>query len=345
MRYSFRAGSRLLPIFYVCAALFAVWRPTGVARAVPPVRPVPPANAGLRLGAQTENTSFKFAVTADMRYYAGSGDYDSLSYFRGAATAIAGLPGIEFMVTPGDMDPVPEVRWTIDQVLGSAFTWFPVVGNHELPNAGYESSEGANMAWLRSYDYGAVNPGPSGCPETTFSFDYLNVHFVMLNEYCDVGGEGATTGDIPDHLYNWLLDDLVNSQKEHILIFGHEPAFPQPDAENGRLRHASDSLNFFATNRDRFWSLLQSTGVLAYICGHTHNYSLYRQHGVWQLDAGHARGLGDPGARSTFVIFSIEGGNVFYQTYRDDSAGGSYTLRYQGFLESSNPVFLPLLHR
>ena len=198
------------------------------------------------------------------------------------------------------------------------------------------------MTWLRGYDYGSVRPGPSGCPETTYSFDSANIHFAVLNEYCNEAGDDVTDGDIPDHLYNWLVADLAATTKEHIFVVGHEPAFPQPDADNGRLRHETDSLNAHVAHRDRFWNLLKSEGVVAYICGHTHNYSLVRIDGVWQLDVGHARGLGDPGARSTFSYIHVNGTAITYETYRDDANGGPYSLTHAG-TPVGGSAYLPLV--
>jgi hypothetical protein len=250
------------------------------------------------------------------------------------------------MVSPGDIDPPANVLWTITQTLGITYTWYPVVGNHELPGAGYENNPGDNMNWLNSYAYGPVNLGPTGCPTTTYSFDYQNAHFVMLNEYCDSSGDDVTSGNVPDHLYNWLMNDLSNTNKAHIFVFGHEPAYPQPDADNGRVRHLGDSLDQYPTNRDRFWNLLRDKGVVAYICGHTHNYSAVEIGGVWQLDAGHARGEGDTGARSTFIIIHIDSDIITFQTYRDDASGGPYTLASTGTLAQANTyIYMPLVVR
>ena len=278
-------------------------------------------NDSLRGDSGSEN-SFVFAVTADMRAYAGPGLRDTSEYFRGAVEAIAALGESAFMVSPGDIDPPDNVFWTITRTLGVTYTWYPVVGNHELPGYGSEPSYGYNLDWLRAYDYGTVNPGPTGCPTTTFSFDVKNAHLVMLNEYCDSDGANATWGDVPDHLYDWLVDDLSSTNKAHVFVFGHEPAYPQPDADNGRERHMDDSLNHYAATRDRFWDLLRDTEVTAYICGHTHNYSALKIDGVWQLDAGHARGIADTGAPSTFLMIHVEGDGVMLKTYRDDAAGG-----------------------
>jgi hypothetical protein len=284
--------------------------------ALPPTRAAGPA--------------FAFVVASDMRQWAGPGAYDTPDYFRGAVEAIGGRGPGELMLSPGDIDPVGGVYWTITSTLGSDYAWFPIVGNHELPGAGNESSPGANMAWLRAYDYDANGPGmppdlvragPAGCPETTFSFDYGNAHFVVLNQYCDESGDTATDGDVPDHLYDWLVADLAATDREHIFVFGHEPAFPQPDADNGRLRHENDSLNKYPAHRDRFWAFLSMPRVRAYFCGHTHNYSAVQIDGVWQIDAGHARGMGDTGAPSTFLIVHVDGPQVRFEAYRDEHDG------------------------
>jgi hypothetical protein len=271
------------------------------------------------------DSPFTFVVVADMRYYSGPGTYNTCEYFKGVCEAINATGKGIFMVSPGDIDPTVDVKWTITDTLASSYLWYPAVGNHELPNAGSESYPGANMDWLRDYDYDAngvgippdiVNTGPAGCPKTTYSFDYENAHFVVLNEYCDVGGDTVTDGDIPDHLYNWLVADLATTSKAFIFVFGHEPAYPQPDADNGRIRHLGDSLDKYLTNRDRFWNLLRTEEVTAYICGHTHNHSAVRINGVWQIDVGHARGQGDTGARSTFLKVSVSNNQVTYETYR-----------------------------
>ncbi len=298
-----------------------------------------------RIQAQSQPDSFTFAVAADMRDFAGSGKYDTLQYFKGAAQAIKDTGGAAFLISPGDLDPPASVRWTVDEVLGSGYRWLPVVGNHELPGAGSEASSGANMAYLRAYDYGAVHPGPAGCPTTTFSFDYANAHFAVLNEYCDAGGDTHADGDVSDLLYTWLSADLAATHQAHIFVVGHEPAYPQPDEDTGRLRHLGDSLDKHPANRDRFWGLLQAYQVTAYLCGHTHDYSAVQIDRVWQIDSGHARGLGDTGAPSTFVLVQVKGPEVIFLTYRDDMHGGAYTRRYSGTLEQAFKIHLPLVGR
>ena len=113
--------------------------------------------------------------------------------------------------------------------MGQDYLWYPVAGNHELPGQGNESYSGENMALLRTYDYDQngvgvspdiLNAGPSGCPETTYSFDYENSHFVVLNEYCDTTGDAVTSSNVSDHLYNWLVNDLQATTQEHVFVLG-----------------------------------------------------------------------------------------------------------------------------
>jgi hypothetical protein len=223
-----------------------------------------------------------------MRDYTG----DNMLYFRGACERIATGGEGDFMLSPGDIDPPELVYADIQTYIGIDYPWYPVVGNHEAETV-------SDMTWLRDFNLDGnslpniVNSGPANGVETNYSFDYGDAHFTVINEYYNGGSDTATDGDVPDALHNWLNDDLSNTLQPIKFMIGHEPAFPQADEESGRLRHGDDSLNAHEANRDRFWNTLVDRGVTAYICGHTHNFSVYFYNGVWQIDVGHARGFGD----------------------------------------------------
>lgn len=266
--------------------------------------------------------SFSFAVTADIRDYTGT----NVNYFRGVCERLFYGGAGDFMISPGDIDPPSKVYNDIQEYIGTDYNWYPVTGNHEA-----ETPD--DMNWLRAYNLngnllpGIVNTGPPGGEETTYSFNYGNVHFIILNEYFDNNNDTATNGDIPDQLYTWLVDDLNSNSNPVTFVFGHEPAFPQPDEESGRLRHEADSLNQYTSNRDRFWTALKSSNVTAYYCGHTHNYSKTRIDSVWQIDAGHARGTGDTGSRSTFLmVYVMDDNKVWLSTYRLNLTSNQYEL-------------------
>lgn len=263
-----------------------------------------------------------FAVAADMRQYTGG----NMDYFRGAVERISFGGAGDFMISPGDIDPPAGVLQTIGTYIAAGYPWYPVTGNHESETA-------EDMSWLRTYNPdgnslpNAVNGGPAGAEQTCYSFDYGSAHFVVLNQYYDGFSDAGSDGDVVAGLYDWLAADLAANAQPLIFVFGHEPAYPQPDEDNGRARHMTDSLNAHEANRDAFWALLESKGVTAYVCGHTHNYSVYKQGTVWQIDVGHARGYGDTGARSTFVMFYLmQGGSVWIYTYRLDFNTRNYVL-------------------
>lgn len=282
--------------------------------------------------APTIEARFSFVVNGDTASHAGSGEMDTSQYFRGMAESIAALPDVRFLITAGDTTPPGDTRWTMDQYLGKDFLWFPAVGNHEL--------NFADLNWLHEYNYdpngseepNLVNKGPSGCEETTYSFDYLNAHFAVINVYCDVGDEMRTDGAIVDHLYEWLKADLETTQKEHIFVIGHEPAYPQPDASAGIIRHEGDSLDKYPVTRDRFWSLLKQYHVTAYITGHTHSYSVVNIDGVWQVDTAHSMGARTQSTRSTYIVFQVLGSTVSYDAYRVNNLTDQYELVDSGFL-------------
>ena len=96
---------------------------------------------------------------------------------------------------------------------------------------------------------------------------------------------------IVPELLNWLENDLANTEKKYIFVFGHEPLIAMPDMDNGRLRHQDDSLNKYPKNSYHFHQLLLRFKVTAYICGHTHNTSIAKINDAWQIDVGHARGI------------------------------------------------------
>jgi len=103
----------------------------------------------------------------------------------------------------------------------------------------------------------------------------------------------------------------------------------------------ANSLDQHPANSHRFWNLPREKGVVAYICGHTHNYSAVRIDGEWQPDAGHARGMADTRARSTFILIHVDSGLVSFQTYRDDADSAPYALTDTAVLKGSR-TNLPL---
>ena len=251
----------------------------------------------------------RFSIVADNR--GSPGLADTLRQIN----EVAGGPG-QFIITVGDSDPLATTQSQIEAAFGKGFTWYPVIGNHEVDT---EADRAFLLQYYRERLQGKVKPGPAGTVELTYSFDAGPVHLVVVNQYWDgkstAGACFALEGDVVPQLAAWLAEDLAATQKPHRLVFGHEPAYPRPDAQYRDWRHVGDSLDQYPKHRDAFWRVLERYGVAAYIHGHVHRYSKFRPpgSGVWQLDAGQARGCGP---YDTFLIVKGDDRELVIEVYR-----------------------------
>lgn len=238
-----------------------------------------------------DSPGFFFTVASDPHFQAAN--YDKVLAAMQARSAGTGA----FQVLVGDLCDKPgqspqALRDKFDARFGASALLLTAVGNHDADVA--EKSDA--MSWRRlEFERGrdgrkslrerGFRPGPKGCEDTTFSWDEGNAHFVVLNLYwngrMEPGSDAAGDGDVVPALLSWLDQDLADSRKPFVFVFGHEPAFPL-------ARHVGNSLDAHPANRDAFWSLLSRGGVQAYFCGHIHFYSKLTRLGVRQLCDGHA---------------------------------------------------------
>ena len=289
------------------------------------------------LRAEDPSGDLVFIIAADMRNFAADGEWSK--NFSGACEAVKEVGAGSFMISPGDLDvhPPSAVRDMIDKTIGEDYPWYPVLGNHDPESP-------SSMQYLRDYSKSVpnvVNRGPEGCEETTYSFDYGDAHFVVLNIYFDGVKDWGLKGDVIPELLEWLEADLAATTKSRIFVFGHEPLMAMPDMDNGRVRHQGDSLDQNPGNALALHQLLLKHGVDAYVCGHTHNTSYAKINGLWQLDAGHARGLEEASyADQMFAAIDhaieegrkngVGEGSSLNQLYRDDEYHIDKWFKYLG---------------
>ncbi len=155
-------------------------------------------------------------------------------------------------------------KTTMKPIYDAKIPVYPIPGNHEVANRSY------NEEVFREVFVLPVN-GPENNQETTYSFDYQNVHFVGVN---------TNKFDGPHKIdYNWLKTDLEATKKDLIFIFGHEPAYPVGP-------HLKKSMDAATKERNMFWKLLSKHKVVAYICGHEHFYDRMTINNVLQIIVG-----------------------------------------------------------
>lgn len=265
-------------------------------------------------------TGFHFTVTADPRSEVTRWDHVLV-----AMNDNVGGPGA-FHVSPGDIDPSDNPQLLRDKINlrhGTNAIWYPGVGNHERESP-------SDMTWIRDeynighggrpeLKYSTNQDGPATSAETTYTWDYGDAHFIMLNQYWNGSSDIGTDGDIVPAMYDWLVADLAANTQPVVFVFGHEPAYP-------RNRHVGDSLDQYPAHRDAFWSLLEAEGVQAFFCGHTHVYSKYQPttDSTWQVDVGNA-GNDSSGApdEQTFADITVTGSSVRFDIWQSTTMGGT----------------------
>jgi predicted phosphodiesterase len=266
-----------------------------------------------------------FDVTSDVQMWETSKD-QSPRCFAGVCKAVKQTDKGSFMVTCGDIVPPKRVYDVIQTTLSHDYTWYPVVGNHNI-----ESQDG--MQWIKNYvkeNLHSIKPGPEGSEETTYSFNYKNAHIIVLNEYYDGKSDTGTDGDICDSLYQWLEKDLQANTKPFIFVFGHEPFVVVGDIDNGVVRHLGSSLDLHDENKNinRTLKLFREYYVTAYICGHTHTFSHAKINGTWHVNAGHSMGCRDDRTSSTFLKVNIGMFRCWIDVYRLDKNKNFYQRNY-----------------
>jgi predicted phosphodiesterase len=280
------------------------------------------ALAALAQDATSASDSWSFITAGDMRNFTGPAS-GGKRYFDGVCQAVKLVGAGAFMLSPGDCDPPGPIRADIDEYLGSNYVWYPVIGNHDADSA-------KDMEWMRRWAQSGithlVRRGPPGAELTSFSFDWANAHFVVVDEYYDGHSDAVGNGDVCDTALAWLDQDLSETHQPLIWVTGHKPIKSFPDMDSGRVRHDGDSISANAAHRERFVQILKQHHACAYICGHTHNTSIEQIEGLWQLDSGHARGAGDTGSPSTFLKVRINRTKAWVDVYRSDPKGVDYRL-------------------
>ena len=177
---------------------------------------------------------------------------------------------------------------------------FMCVGNHEAADVDVMNDIRDKFLGIPGdsdypgYPHWNLNTGPVGTSETTYSYDVGDIHIIVLNEYWNGAGNDACLneacisedvnpgfdgGYIVDELFEWTKEDLRSSTKPYKIIVGHEPGYPVG-------RHVGDSLDSNPENRDKFFNLLRTEGVIAYFTSHTHFYDLSEHDGVFQVNTG-----------------------------------------------------------
>jgi 3',5'-cyclic AMP phosphodiesterase CpdA len=195
---------------------------------------------------------------------------------------------------------------------------YAAMGNHD--NIG----DKGDKAWQDAFSFPAN--GPNGYSELTYSFDFKNSHFVVLDS------DSPDMHEINGEQRAWLEKDLAASHKENNFVFFHEPAFPVSSK-------AGESLDKNPGERDALWNIFDKYNVTAVFNGHEHIVSRRKidssvlpsvKNAIYQFVFGSTdsfdHDLPDPGVveyanqgQGRFGIVSVNGKEITVKTMSADN--------------------------
>lgn len=130
-------------------------------------------------------------------------------------------------------------------------------GNHDYGSASAASQTGPYFDIFTFPKNGEAGGLASGT-EAYYSFDYANIHFVVLDSH-DSGREPG------DPMLLWLENDLDATQQDWIIAFFHHPPYSKGS-------HDSDDESKLIDMRENVLPILEAAGVDLVLCGHSHSY-------------------------------------------------------------------------
>jgi len=128
-------------------------------------------------------------------------------------------------------------------------------GNHERYDA---SSQTIPYYDIFTFPTNGECGGLASGTEAYYSFDYANIHFIVLDSYDSSRDIGAT-------MYTWCETDIQNTTAEWIVALWHHPPYTKGS-------HDSDREIELVQMRQNFLPMLEDNGIDLVLCGHSHSY-------------------------------------------------------------------------
>ncbi|MHA1683304.1 MAG: fibronectin type III domain-containing protein [Promethearchaeota archaeon] len=256
--------------------------------------------------APTSNSSFAFSVWSDPRTnngYAGILDRPNMPSFIDGMADSAGVT-LDFSICTGDLvgrGPAQDSwkLWLSDITtndFASNASHVVAIGNHER----YDDITAINFH--RYYPY----------MNTTFSFDYAQLHVIILDIWTQTVPEEPWWTEVPNHLMTWMEQDLLASTATFNILALHPTPInydgsPTNDSHNGDIGVA-------------IMNLADNFGLDAVFSGHSHRYThaLHNNTHYFTIGIGGNENnnfIGDAG----FAMVSVVNSNMTIDLYQVSS--------------------------
>lgn len=108
--------------------------------------------------------------------------------------------------------------------------------------------------------------GVASGTESYYSFDYGNVHFIVLNSFEEDRSVGGT-------MYNWALNDIQNTTQQWIVGIWHHPPYSKGYHTSEGIQYNGDPVEIeLIEMRENIIPMLETNGIDLIIAGHTEVY-------------------------------------------------------------------------
>lgn len=149
---------------------------------------------------------------------------------------------------------------TYENVLKNTVVW-PAPGNHDYNNH-IPFSPSPVYYDIFTLPTNAECGGVASGTEKYYSYNYGNIHFVVLDSYDESRASNSA-------MLTWLQSDLQSNTQEWTIAYWHHPPYTKGS-------HNSDNSNFLDGElvevRENIVPILESNGVDLLLCGHSHVY-------------------------------------------------------------------------
>ena len=145
-------------------------------------------------------------------------------------------------------------------MLKKSVAW-STLGNHDGRSADSDSQTGIYYDIFTFPTNGEAGGLASGT-EAYYSFDYANIHFIILESY-------ETDRSVGGAMYNWAQSDIQNTTQPWIVAIWHHPPYTKGSHDSD---NTGDSSGAMRDMRENFSPMLESNGVDLILSGHSHSY-------------------------------------------------------------------------
>lgn len=98
--------------------------------------------------------------------------------------------------------------------------------------------------------------------EAYYSFDYANIHFIILDSHATNRNQGAP-------MFDWAEMDIQNTTQDWIVAMWHHPPYTKGSHDSDNV---NDSDGRMQDMRSNFLPMLEDNGVDLVLSGHSHSY-------------------------------------------------------------------------